>query len=90
VPSVEADRVAVPIGRPGVVVDEEMVEQLLSVLEKSLPGVQIGAEDLDGPQAFIDRAVKDGQRELVKQLWGNGPVVLWSVRRCAGRLVAGC
>jgi len=52
------------------VVDEEMVEQLLPVLEKGLPGIQIGAEALDGSQAFIDRAVKDGQRELVEQVWG--------------------
>jgi hypothetical protein len=85
VPSVEADRVGVQVGRAGVVVDEEMVEQLLPVLEKGLPGVQIRADALDGSQAFIDRAVKDGQRELVEQVWGHGPfvghMVLRSFRR---------
>src|SRR5215212_8143757 len=38
-------------------------------------------------QTLIDRAVKDGQRELVEQLWGHGPfvdhMVLRSFRRCA-------
>src|SRR5215217_2678086 len=75
VPSVEADRVGVQVGQAGTVVDEEMVEQLLPVLEKGLPGVQIGADALDSSQAFVDRAVKDGQRELVEQLWGHGPFV---------------
>jgi hypothetical protein len=70
VPSVEPDRVGVQVGRAGVLVDEEMVEQLLPVLEKGLPSVEIGADALDGSQAFIDRAVKDGQRELVEQVWG--------------------
>ena len=66
-------------------VDEEMVEQLLAVLEKGLPGVQIGADALDGSQAFIDRAVKDGQRELVEEVWGMAlSSVMWSSGLFAG------
>jgi hypothetical protein len=83
--SVEADRVGVQVGRAGVVADEEMVEQLLSVLEEGLPRVQIGADALDGSQAFIGRAVKDGQRELVEQVWGMAlSSVTWSSGPFAG------
>jgi hypothetical protein len=96
VPSVEADRVGVQVGQVSVVVDEEMVEQLLPVLEKGLPGVQIGADALDDSQAFVDRAVKDGQRELVEQVWGMArlsvtcPPVLSPVRGpVRGRLLRG-
>jgi hypothetical protein len=48
----------------------QMVDQLLAVLQEHLPGVQVGADRLDHPQARIGRMVKDSQRELLQQVWG--------------------
>jgi hypothetical protein len=53
----------------------QMVHQLRPVLQERLPAVQLGTDRLDHPQACIGRTVKDGQRQLLAQLWGHAPVV---------------
>jgi hypothetical protein len=73
--SVEAGRIGLGAGGGGVVGGRQMVDQLLSVLQEALPGVETGADHRDRPQAFIGRVVKDGQRQLLQQLWGQVPAV---------------
>ena len=69
---VEAGRVGLRAGGGGVVGGTQMVDQLLPVLEEALPGVElVGADHLDHPQGYIGRVVKDGQCQLLQQIWGR-------------------
>jgi hypothetical protein len=49
----------------------QMVDQLLPALQEAIPGVETGADHRDRPQAVIGRVVKDGQRQLLQQIWGR-------------------
>jgi hypothetical protein len=73
--SVEAGRIGLGAGGGSVVGGTQMVDQLLPILQEALPGVELGADHLDRPQAFIGCVVKDGQRQLLQQLWRQVPVV---------------
>jgi hypothetical protein len=73
--AVEAGRIGLGAGGGGVVGGTQLVDQLLPVLQEALPGVERGADQLDRPQAVIGRVVKDGQCQLLQQIWGQVPVV---------------
>jgi hypothetical protein len=73
--SVAAGRIGLRGSGGGVEGSRQMVDQLLPVLQEALPGVELGADYLNRPQAFIGCVVKDGQGQLLQQIWGQVPVV---------------